>query len=257
MSAEGVAPVPHGDQALRSLREPALPGVPTAARTALVELWYHPWPALVANLVWTAAVLLAVGLGAVWPLGGLLLLPLVALPVAGAFRVSTRITRGEPVEVRDALHAWRTHGRRAAILGLGTVLAGLVLAADVVIGLAAMGGPVGWALATGAGWALAGGWVLLLHVWPVLLDPINPDRSVRSAVRLGLRTAMLFPGRAVALTFLSTVVLLSATVLFALLATFGLVWVALLASAVVLPAADRLTRFRPPQPPASSASVPR
>lgn len=238
----GVTSAVRGE-VLRALREPSLPGVRTAARTALVEVWYHPWPALAANVTWIVAVLLAVAVGVIWPLGGLLLAPFVALPVAGVMRVGARITRGEPVDVRHGFAAWRTHGSRALLMGVATTIVGLVAAADVVIGLGAMGGPAGWALATAAGWALLGGVVVLLHAWPLLMDPAAPDRSVGSAVRLAVRVALLFPGRAVALTAVAAVVLFLATVLFAVLATFAMAWIALLASAVVLPAADRLVAF--------------
>ena len=51
----------------------------------------------------------------------------------------------------------------------------------------------------------------------------------------------MFPGRTIALTMAAALVLLLATVLFAILATIAMAWVAILASLVVLPAADRLT----------------
>lgn len=223
------------------LRAPGLPGVRGAARTALVELWYHPWPTLTANVAWAIGALIALGVASIWPFGGLVLLPLVAVLFAGVMGVATRIVRGEPVEVRDVARTWRTHGGRAALLGVLTAGVLLVLAADVVIGLASMGGPVGWALATGAGWALLAVIALLLHVWPLLLDPAAPDRKVGTALRLGARVALVFPGRTVALTLLAALVLLVATVLFAVLATVAMAWLAILASVVVLPAADRLT----------------
>lgn len=232
---------PSRSEVLRALRGPGLPGVRGAARTALVELWYHPWPALTSNLAWAMGALLALGVASAWPLGGLVLLPLVAVPFAGVMAVATHIVRGEPVDVRDAFRAWRTHGGRAAFLGVLTVVVLAVLAADVVIGLASMGGPVGWALATGAGWALLAIIALLLHAWPLLLDPVEPGRSVGAALRLGARVALVFPGRAAALTLLAAVVLIVATVLFAVLATVAMAWLAIFASVVVLPAADRLT----------------
>jgi hypothetical protein len=223
------------------LRAPGLPGVRGALRTALVELWYHPWPLLAANLAWAAGVLLALGVATVWPLGGLVVAPLAAVPFAGVMGVATRIVRGEPVDVRDAFRPWRTHGGRAALLGVATTLVLLVLAADVAIGLVAMGGAIGWTLAAGAGWALLAVVALLLHAWPLLLDPAAPDRNIRTALRLGARVALVFPGRTIALTMAAALVLLLATVLFAILATIAMAWVAILASLVVLPAADRLT----------------
>lgn len=242
------APVTRPDRAavLRALRDPALPGIRTGARSALVELWYHPWPSLAANVAWSVAVLLTLGIATIWPLGGLLLMPLVALPFAGVMGVGTRIVRGEPVEVRDAFTPWRTHGRRVAVLGAAATAAVLVLAADVIIGLAAVGGPVGWALATGAAWGMAALAAVLLCAWPLLLDPAAPGRGVGEALRLGIRVAFLFPGRTVALTLAAAIALVVATALFAILATFGMAWIALLASTVVLPAADRLTALEEP-----------
>lgn len=233
-------PAPGGSDALRELRAPGLPGIRTAARTALVELWYHPWPALVANVAWAFATLAAVGVATIWPLLGLLLAPLVAIPFAGVMRVGTAIVRGESVAVHDVRRAWRTHGSRAARLGLMVTIGVLVLAGDVVIGLAAVGGVAGWALATAAGWALVGGALLLVHAWPLLLDPAT-DRGVAASLRLGARTAMLFPRRSIALALLVAAVLALSTILFATLATFAMAWIAILSSLVVLPAADRLT----------------
>jgi hypothetical protein len=233
--------MPSRSEVLRALRAPGLPAVRGAARTALVELWYHPWPALTANLVWAVGALVTLGVASVWPVGGLLLVPGVAVLFAGVMGVATRIVRGESVEVRDIARAWRTHGGRAAFLGVLTAVVLLVLAADVIIGLASMGGPIGWALATGAGWALLAVIALLLHAWPLLLDPSEPGRSVGTALRLGARIALVFPGRAAALTLFAGIVLLVATVLFAVLATVAMAWLAIFASVVVLPAADRLT----------------
>ena len=222
-----------------ALRAPGLPGVRTALRTALVELWFHPWPALAANVVWTGGVLVVVALVAVWPLGALLAAPLLALPVAGMAGLGARIVRGMPVDVHDGFAAWRSHGRPALLLGTGAALVALVLGIDLVLGIGSMGGPVGWALATGAIWALAGGWAVMLITWPLLLDPAA-GRSLSDALRLAVRLAMLFPARTVALTVAATVVLIVATVLFAALATFAVAYVLILAAVVVLPAADRL-----------------
>jgi hypothetical protein len=43
-----------------------------------------------ANLVWGAAVILVVFVGLAWPLGGLLLLPVLAKPIAAIFGVACR-----------------------------------------------------------------------------------------------------------------------------------------------------------------------
>jgi len=55
-----------------------------------------------------------------------------------------------------------------------------------------------------------------------------------------------FPGRAIRLAVVSALVLILATVLFAVLATFAVAWLAILGCVVVLPAADRITGAAPP-----------
>ncbi|MFN8622100.1 MAG: hypothetical protein U0869_15320 [Chloroflexota bacterium] len=231
-----------GADRLRAIRAPGLPGVGTGMRTALSELWFHWTAALAGNVAWTVVVLGLVVLAGAWPLGALVLAPLVALPLAGLYRMAGLLIRGEPASAADGWAAWRTHGGRALQLGVVAIAALAVLGADLVVGLVAMGGLVGFALATAAAWGLLFGWAWLLHAWPLLLDPRadGTRRGVREAAVLGARTALLFPGRALRLTLVSTVVLLVSAVLFAVLATFAVAWVALLGAAVVLPAADRI-----------------
>jgi hypothetical protein len=231
-----------GAERLRAIRTPGLPGVGTAMRTALSELWFHWTAALAANVAWTLVVLTLVVLAGTWPLGGLVAAPLVALPLAGLYRIAGLLIRGEPAAASDGWAAWRTHGGRALILGVVVVAALAVLGADLVVGLVSMGGLIGFALATAAFWGLLFGWAWLLHAWPLLLDPRadGARRGVREAAVLGARTALLFPGRALRLTLVSTVVLLVSAFFFAVLATFAVAWIALLGAAVVLPAADRI-----------------
>ena len=90
---------------------------------------------------------------------GLALLPLLALPTAGVFRLAARIVRGEP-GVGTARHRLAVSARRR-VAGSSSacvvVGGGLVLGTNVVVGLSG-GEPAGWAIATLAGWGLVVVW---------------------------------------------------------------------------------------------------
>jgi hypothetical protein len=60
-----------------------------------------------ANVVWGAGLIVVVLVGLAWPLGGLLLLPLLALPTAGVFRLAARIVRVAPDAGRQTSWPYR------------------------------------------------------------------------------------------------------------------------------------------------------
>jgi hypothetical protein len=68
-----------------------------------------------ANVVWGAGLIVVVFVGLVWPLGWLLLLPLLALPTAGIFRLAARIVRVAPDAGRqDILWPYRHAARQSS-----------------------------------------------------------------------------------------------------------------------------------------------
>jgi hypothetical protein len=175
-----------------------------------------------------------------WPIGGLLLAPLLAVPAAGVFRVAADIVRGEP----DL--PWRRllwPGARAAVtaLGLGVTVAAavMILAANIVGGLA-QGGPAGWAFATLAFWGLLALWCGAIVAWPVFLDPLRIERPVHARAALTATVLLVDPVRFGALGLLVAAVVVVSLVLTVAILTVSISFVALIACRAVYPVADRL-----------------
>jgi uncharacterized membrane protein YesL len=209
-----------------------------AIRRALTDAYYHSWRLVPANLVW-AFVAVVLATSAAFVPATVVLLPVLALPTAGLFRVATRIVRGEAVSFWDALDAWRTDV--VPVLGLGAVgvLAVVVLGANTVVGLGS-GSPLGWALATMAAWGLIVLWLLAWTVWPILLDPSRAATPVRDRLRLAALLVLAHPIRIGALATLLTVFLVLSAIAIVALVSVSMALAALVASRFVLPAADRL-----------------
>ena len=95
---------------------PPAPSIRGAVRAAGRTAYYHSWRLLPANVVWIATAIVLATAALVVP-AALLLLPLLALPTAGLFRITTRIARGEAVSFWDAIDAWRTDVARTLAVG--------------------------------------------------------------------------------------------------------------------------------------------
>jgi uncharacterized membrane protein YesL len=218
---------------------PATPGLRGGIRRALQEFYFNSWRLVPANLVWGAGLLGLYVVAGVAPALAIVVLPLLALPTVGLFRLGALIARDEPAALSDAFGAWRRFGAAALVVGTAAVVALIVFGANVVTG-AASGGVLGWGLATLAGWGLAMTGLVLLAAWPLLVDPWRAELSLRARLRLAALMALAFPGRLVALGLLCAIILAVSTVAFAALVMVSVAFVAMLAAMVVLPAADRL-----------------
>jgi len=217
---------------------PAGPSLRGAIATALHDAYFHSWRLLPANVVWsvTAIILLVANLAT--PLA-LVLLPLLGLPTAGLFRVSTRIVRGEAVSFWDAADAWRLDVRQTLAVSASLVAASLVLAANVTLGITSTS-PLGWVLATLAAWGLVGLWLLAWTLWPILVDPQRSGRPARDRIRVAALLVLAHPFRIGALGVALAIFLAASTVAIVALVTISVALSALVASRLVLPAADRL-----------------
>lgn len=192
-----------------------------------------------ANIIWGAVLLLTLGLTFVYPLGALLcFVLLLPFPTAGLFRLGALIQRGEPTHLSDAL-AWRSFARRA--LGAGLVIGGgtIVLGFNVLLGLNSLDA-IAWAFATAAFWGLIIVWLAAAAIWPLLLDPLRASEPATALVRLGMTVILARPLPFLALSAALVIVLVLSTILFAALVTISLAYVALVLSAYVIPAADRI-----------------
>jgi hypothetical protein len=217
---------------------PSPPGLRAALRAAASDFYFHSWRLLPANVLWSAVVLAILAAGLLVP-PLIVLAPLAALPVAGIFRMATRIGRGESVSFWDGLEAWR--GEVGPALGLGTALlvATIILGFNVVSGL--LGDSlIGWALATLAFWGLVGTWLYCWVAWPILLDPARASRPVRQRLRLAALLVLAHPIRIGALGVVLLALCVVSIVAIVPLLTVSVALGALVSTRYVLPAADRL-----------------
>jgi hypothetical protein len=217
---------------------PAGPSLGRATREALQDAYYHSWRLLPANVVWAVAAVALATAALVAP-AAVLLLPLLALPTAGIFRVTTRIARGQAVSFWDAIDAWRMDVRSTLAVGAVIVAASLVLTANVFLGLGSAS-PLGWALATLAAWGLVALWLLLWTLWPILTDPRRAGQPARARARLAALLVLAHPIRIGALALVLALFLAASAIATVALVTISVSLAALVASHVVLPAADRL-----------------
>ena len=205
---------------------------------AAVDFYFNSWRLVPANLLWGAVFAIAL-LAIVMSPAGVLIVPLVALPTVGIYRIAALIARADAASFWDGLAAWRAFLVPALLLG--TALAGCeaILLGNVVFGLGS-GSVSGWALATLAGWGLAASWILSWSLWPLLVDPRRSDQSVRTRLSTAVMLAVARPRRAVALGAAMFVFMAVSTVAFAALVSVSMAFSALVACRDVLPAADRL-----------------
>jgi hypothetical protein len=229
------------------------PGVRAALRAAVVDFYYHSIRFVPANTAWGAGVvlLLAVAMFAS-PLVALACSPLLAIPLAGVARLAALVARGHDVVLSDAWAAWRSHGPRALAVGVLFVVGAVVLVTNLLTGLRG-GGPLGWSIATLAGWGIVGLWVAAFPLWVLLADPARDAWSMGDRLRLVGVLVLAEPGRLVLLAVASLVVFAISAVLFAALLTVSLGYVLLVSARTVLPAADRLASRRANRFPALAA----
>jgi uncharacterized membrane protein YesL len=217
---------------------PAATTIGGAFRAAARNAYYHSWRLLPANVVWAVTAIALATAILVSPLA-VVLVPLLALPTAGIFRVTTRIARGEAVSFWDAVDAWRTDVVRTLALGAGLVAATVVLGVNLVTGLGSASA-LGWALATLAAWGLLAAWLFAWTAWPILVDPARADRSFAARLRLAGLLVLAHPVRIGALGLALAVLLVVSAVAIVALVTISVSFAALVASQFALPAADRL-----------------
>jgi hypothetical protein len=217
---------------------PSPPSVRGALRAAATDFYFHSWRLLPANVLWAVVLLAIVGLAILVP-PLLVLAPFAALPVAGIFRIATRIVRGESVSFWDGLSAWRSEVRPSLALGAGLIVVTLVLGFNFDSGILADSAP-GWAFATLAFWGLVGTWLYAWVAWPILLDPNRASQPARTRLRLAALLVLAHPVRIGTLGLALAVLVVVSTVAVVALVTVSIAFGALVAARYVLPAADRL-----------------
>ena len=191
-----------------------------------------------ANVVWGAAVALVAVVGLVWPLGGLVLTPLLAVPTVGIFRLAALIVRDGHASFRDAVAAFRDYAVPAILLGLASVVAGLVLGTNALVGLT-QGEPVGWFIGTLATWGLVALWSGAIVAWPIVVDPQRAGVTLGRRLRLVGLLLLAHPGRFAVLGIVIALIAVISAVLLAALLTISVSFIALVVCRYVYPMADR------------------
>jgi uncharacterized membrane protein YesL len=217
---------------------PAVIGLAGAMRLAARNAYFHSWRLLPANVVWAGTAIALATAVAMAP-AALILLPILALPTAGLFRVTTRIARGEAVSFWDAVDAWRKDAGATLLVGAGIAAAGAVFSINLATGLGSAS-PLGWGLATLAGWGLVALWLFAWTAWPIVTDPRRAAWSLRQRLRIAALLVVAHPVRIAVLGFVLAVFLVLSAVAIVALVTISAAFAALLTSQYVLPAADRL-----------------
>lgn len=241
MASRAEVPAHGGAALVVAPAEEALPPAPSiggAVRAAGRNAYYHSWRLLPANVIWVATAIVLATAALVVP-AAILLLPLLALPTAGIFRVTTRITRGQAVSFWDAMDAWRTDVGRTLAVGTVVMLATFALGFNVISGLSSESA-LGWALATLAAWGLVGLWLYAWIGWPLIADPERAHLPFADRLRLAGLLLLAHPVRIGALGVVLAIFLALSTVAIVALLTISVSFAALVASQYTLPAADRL-----------------
>lgn len=207
-------------------------------RQALRDVYFNSWRLAPANLVWGAGFVLFLLAGPVSVLG-VLILVLLALPLAGIHRMAALIARDEPATFSDFVDGMRRSGLQAAAFAAGAGVLVAVLTTNIVVGLQ-LGGPVGWFISAMALWGDVALLMLTIAFWPILVDPRREGLGLwRRAGWAGL-VVIGRPVRLIALTLVVLAILAISTVLFAALLVISVAFVAIVSARIVLPALDEL-----------------
>jgi hypothetical protein len=217
---------------------PDRPRLGLALREAATDFYFNSWRLVPANLIWGGLFLLVLLGAAIWlPLAALA--GLLAVPMAGIYRMAALIHRGAAVTFSDAVVGMRRFAGVALAIGVSATFLAAVFSANVVIGIQ-IGGIAGGVFSVLAAYADLGLAIYLVAAWPIIVDPLREELTLRSRLWLAFLVIAARPGRMLLLTLVVLAILVASTVLFAALLTVSLAYVSLATTRYVLPAADRL-----------------
>ena len=224
--------------------EPEVPARPPsllgALRQGAGDFFYNSWRVVPVNVIWGLWFLVVLfAWASVNLILAIVLVPPLAVPLAGLARFGGLATRGEALHLPDALDPIRRRPVAVIAGGVGFALGLLVLGSNVVSGFA-MADFVGVALATTAAWGLVALFGFALAFWPLLADPARDAVPARAIARLAGLLLLAHPFRILLLAVIVGALLLVSAALFAALLTVSVAFAMLVAARYVLPAADRL-----------------
>ena len=165
-------------------RIPDRPSLRGSLRAAASDFFFNSWRVVPANAIWGALfIALLIGTAVFPPV--IVLFPLLAVPVAGMYRLAALIARGEPVDFADALRAMRQFAGTAFLIGIAATVAMVVFSVNIAVGVQT-GDIAGGVFAMLAGYAIVGIWMYLVCLWPILVDPLRDGTRLRDRLRLAL-----------------------------------------------------------------------
>jgi hypothetical protein len=211
-----------------------------AFRLAASDFAFNAWRFIAANVVFGAGLVLVMIVALGWP-PAIALLPLLAAPLAGMHRMAALLARGEPTALSDFRDGIRRFGVPAIGIAAASLLAGIVLATNVVAGFSGTE-PAGWFVGALAGYGLLALCMFLVAAWPLLVDPARDGWHLRMRLRAAGLLVLARPGRLFALTALIAVILVASTVLLGGIVLAAASFASLVATRWVLPTADELPR---------------
>jgi len=222
------------------MRLPEAPRLTDVVRSALTDFYFNSGRLVPANVVWGAGAFFVLVVGLIWPLGALLLSPLLVFPTARIFRVAALIVRDDTDPARrDLSGASRMDARPILLLGLASVAAAIILGSNLAVGLSG-GEPLGWMIGTFAAWGLILLWCGAIVAWPLIVDPLRAGRPVAERLRLAGTLVLAHPARFAGLGALVAVIAVVSAILTMALLTISLSFIALVACRHVYPVADGL-----------------
>lgn len=209
-----------------------------AIRQSLADFYFNSWRLAPANVLWGLGVVALIGATAIFPLS-VLLVPLLAVPVAGIHRMAALIVRDEPASFSDFVDGSRRFAMPALGLGAAATICTVVLATNVLLGLQ-MDSPLAWFASAMAGYGLFGLAMFLVAAWPILVDPRHEHLPIRRRLWLAGLVVVGRPMRLLVVTLAVVVIFVISTLLLAVVALVAVAFAALVASHVVLPMLDDL-----------------
>ena len=209
-----------------------------AIRQAAVDFYYNSWRFVPANVAWALTLLAVLMLASLWA-PAIVLLVLLAPPLAGLHRMAARLARDEAASLSDFAEGTRRFGLHAIGIGAGAVILATVLSTNVIVGFGS-DSPLGWFLGASAVYGLVALAMYLVALWPVLVDPNHEATRLRRRLQLAALVVLGRPVRLFVLTALIVAVLAVSTALLAGIVLVGVADTSLVATRWVLPAADQL-----------------
>ena len=209
-----------------------------ALRQSLTDFYFNSWRLAPANLVWGVGFVAFLVAGPVTVTGVVILLVL-AVPLAGLHRMAALIARDEPAALSDFVGGMRRFAIPALATAAGATILAIVFTTNLFVGLEA-GGPIGWFIGAMALWGNVALAMLLVTFWPVLTDPRRDGLGLRRRLVLAGLVVIGRPGRVAALTVVVTAILIVSTVLFAAILLVSVAYVSLVSARYVLPMLDAL-----------------